>query len=165
MGWLEAARVCCPSEWALGAGALRDLVWDHLTGRGTAARDVDVVFFGGAHEGAVHDCLRGRRPDVPWEVADQALVHTWYERVFGCSVEPLVSVADGVGTWPETCTSVAVRLRDDGGLDVIAPCGLDDLFALVLRRNPRRVSADRFRIRLAEKRPDLRWPGVRVVED
>ena len=164
MGWLEAARDCCPPDWALGAGALRNLVWDHLTGARNPPRDVDVVFFGGADEGAVERCLRARLPGVPWQVKDQALVHTWYERVFGFPVEPLTSVADAVATWPETCTSVAVRLRDDGGLDVIAPRGLDDLFGLVLRRNPRRVTREIFRARLAEKRPDLRWPGVTVVD-
>jgi uncharacterized protein len=164
MGWLEAARACCPPDWALGAGALRNLVWDHLTGLDHPPRDVDVVFFGGADQRDVEARLRARRPDVAWEVKDQALVHTWYERVFGHPVEPLTSVADAVGTWPETCTSVAVRLRRDGGLDVIAPCGLSDLFGRVLRRNRRRVTVERFRARLAEKRPDLAWPGVTVVD-
>jgi hypothetical protein len=164
MGWLEAARACCPPDWALGAGALRNLVWDSLTARRNPARDVDVVFFGGADQCVVEDCLRARRPDVPWEVKDQALVHTWYERVFGYPVAPLVSLADAVGTWPETCTSVAVRLRDDGGLDVIAPCGLSDLFGMVLRRNSRRVTLERFRARLADKRPDLRWPELTIVD-
>jgi hypothetical protein len=126
---------------------------------------VDVVFFGGAEERAVERCLRARLPDVPWQAKDQALVHTWYERRFGYPVEPLTSVADAVGTWPETCTSVAVSLRPDGGLEVIAPCGLDDLFGLVVRRNPRRVTVERYRSRLAEKRPAERWPGVTMVDE
>jgi uncharacterized protein len=163
MGWLEAARDCCPPDWALGAGALRNLVWDALTGRCNPPADVDVVFFGGADEAAVERRLAERLPGVPWEAKDQALVHTWYQRRFGVSVEPLTSLADAVGTWPETCTSVALRLRPDGGLDVIAPCGLEDLFGLVVRRNPRRVTVERYLARLAEKRPAERWPGVTVV--
>jgi hypothetical protein len=39
-------------------------------------------------------------------------VHRWYGRVFGAEVPPLTSTADGVGTWPETATAVAVRLLD-----------------------------------------------------
>jgi uncharacterized protein len=164
MSWLEAARECCPLDWAIGAGALRNLVWDRLTGRCNPPADVDVVFFGGADEGRVLACLLERLPDVPWQVKDQALVHIWYERVFGYPVEPLASVADAVATWPESCTSVAVRLCSDNRLDVIAPCGLDDLFAMVLRRNPRRVTLDIFHQRLAEKRITERWPGVTVVD-
>jgi hypothetical protein len=164
MAWLEAARDCCPPDWAIGAGAIRNLVWDHLTGRDNPPADIDVAYVGAAGEEEVERCLRARLPGVPWQAKDQALVHTWYERVFGYPVEPLASVAEAVATWPETCTSVAVRLRPDGGLDVIAPCGLDDLFGLVLRRNPRRVTVQRFRQRLVEKRIPERWPDVKIID-
>lgn len=164
MAWLEAARACCPPEWAIGAGALRNLVWDHLTGLRNPPADVDVAFFGGASQAEVEACLRGRLPAVPWQAKDQALVHTWYEDVFGYPVEPLTSLDEAIATWPETCTSVAVRLRPDRELDVMAPCGLDDLFGMVVRRNPRRVTVDRYRRRLAEKRITERWPGVTVVD-
>ena len=163
--WLRAARDCCPPEWAIGAGALRNLVWDHLTGRCNPAADVDVVFFGGAAEEEVERCLRARMPAVPWQAKDQALVHTWYERVFGYAVESLTSLEDAVATWPEFCTSVAVRLLPDDRLNVIAPHGLEDLFGLVLRRNPRRVTAEIFSRRLASKRIEERWPGVTICSD
>ena len=169
MAWLEAARHCCPPDWAIGAGALRNLVWDHLTGADHAPADVDVAYFDPAPDAVpeteVEECLRRRLPGVPWEAKNQAPVHTWYERVFGYPVEPLTSLEEAVGTFPETCTSVAVRMRPDGDLDVIAPCGLEDLFGLVLRRNPRRVTAEIFERRLAAKRVTARWPGVTVVRD
>jgi uncharacterized protein len=165
MGWLRAARDCCPPEWAIGAGALRNLVWDALTGRHNPPANVDVVFFGGAGEAEVERCLRARLPGVPWQVKDQRLVHTWYAQRFGTAVEPLTSLADAVGTWPEFCTSVAVRLRPDETLDVIAPFGLDDLLDLRVRRNPRRVTVELFRRRLAEKRPDDRWPVVTICRE
>ena len=164
MACLEAARECCPQEWAIGAGALRNLVWNRLTGRANPPADVDVAFFGGARESDVEECLRTRLPSVPWQAKDQALVHTWYEHVFGFAVEPLTSLSDAVATWPETCTSVAVRLRPDDLLDLFAPCGLEDLFGLVLRRNPRRATVEDFRRRLAQKRITERWPGVTVVD-
>jgi hypothetical protein len=164
VSWLEAGRACCPPDWAIGAGAIRNLVWDHLTGRHNPPADVDVAFVGPAEEEEVERCLRARLSDVPWQAKNQALVHTWYERVFGYAVEPLASVAEAVATWPETCTSVAVRLRPDGALDVIAPCGLEDLFGLVLRRNPRRVTVQRFRQRMVQKRVAERWPGVKIVD-
>jgi hypothetical protein len=105
--------------------------------------------------------LRG----VPWQAKNLAAVHTWYEARFGAAVDPLTSVEDAVGPWPEMATSVAVRLRSNGELQIIAPCGLSDLFAMVLRRNPRRASLDLFRRRAADKRITERWPGVRVVDE
>jgi Nucleotidyltransferase/WYL domain len=113
-------------------------------------------------DGSVRVRLVVAEPDVPWQAKDQALVHTWYERRFGHPVEPLTSLEDAVSTWPEFCTSVAVRLGADGDLDVIAPLGLEDLFGLWLRRNPRRVSPEIFNQRLASKRIEERWPGVTI---
>jgi uncharacterized protein len=101
---------------------------------------------------------------VPWDAKNQAAVHRWYGRVFGGEVPPLASAADGVATWPETATAVAVRLDDGDELRVVAPCGLEDLFALVCRRNPRRVSVDQYRRRLREKRVAERWPKVTIVD-
>jgi len=70
MDWLQAARECCPREWAIGAGALRNLVWDRLTGRCNPPVDVDVAYFGGAGESEVEGCLRNRLPPVPWQARD-----------------------------------------------------------------------------------------------
>jgi uncharacterized protein len=76
-------------------------------------------------------------------------------------VASLHSAADGVATWPETATAVAVRLLPDDRLEVVAPCGLDDLFNLVCRRNSRRVTADHYRRRVQDKRIAERCPGSR----
>jgi uncharacterized protein len=47
---------------------------------------------------------------------------------------------------------------------VVAPCGLEDLFGLVCRRNPRRVSVAHYRRRVRDKRIADRWLGVRIVD-
>jgi hypothetical protein len=90
-------------------------------------------------------------------------VHTWYLQRFGIAVKPLKSTADGVATWPETATSVAVRLDANDDLKVTAPCGLDDLLNGVCRRNPRRVSVDEYHRRLKDKQVLTRWPRIVVV--
>jgi len=104
-----------------------------------------------------------RLSGVPWDAKNQAAVHTWYGRVFGGQVAPLTSAADGVATWPETATAVAVRLLPDDRLQVVAPCGLEDLFGLICRRNPRRVTVAHYRQRIHDKRITERWPRVEVV--
>ena len=44
---LEAVRALHLKSWCIGAGAVRNLVWDHLHGFGqpTALSDVDVAYF------------------------------------------------------------------------------------------------------------------------
>ena len=74
-----------------------------------------------------------------------------------------VDLEAAVASWPEYATSVGLTLRADDSMDVIAPHGLDDLFSLVVRRNPARVSVATYRQRVAEKRYAQRWPKVRVV--
>jgi uncharacterized protein len=91
-------------------------------------------------------------------------VHTWYQGRFGVRVAPLGSAAAGVATWPETATAVAVCLRADDGLEVLAPCGLADLLGGVCRRNPCRVTVEEYRRRLVRKRVAERWPKVVIID-
>ena len=167
---LRAARDVDPPDWLVGGGVLRDLVWDRLHGQSRPAppRDVDLAFFDPprldrARGAEGEQALAARLPGVPWDAKNQAAVHTWYGRVFGGRVAPLRSAADGVATWPETATAVAVRLLPDDRLEAVAPCGLDDLFGLVCRRNPRRVTVDHYHRRLHDKRIAERWPRVEIV--
>lgn len=161
-----------PDAW-VGAGTLRDVVWTQLYGTGfhpSVVRDVDVAFFDPAdltpgNDERVTERLRLRRPDVPWEATNQAAVHRWYGDVFGGPpIEPLTSIADAVGTWPETATAVAVRLVGDD-LEVCAPFGVTDLLDGVWRWNPRRVTRERSLERLARyRRPNIfRWDVERLV--
>jgi hypothetical protein len=166
---LGAAREVNPPDLLIGAGAIRDVVWDQLHGyrEATRPKDVDLVFFdravGTGGEQSVLDALRTLAPTVPWDVHNQATVHLWYAKAFGVEVDPLASSADGVGTWPETASAVAVRLMADETLAVVAPFGLEDLFGLVWRRNPRRVTLQEYRRRIERKRVASRWPRVRVL--
>ena len=164
-------EVSLPDAW-VGAGAVRDLVWGERFGPGFAPErlnDVDVAFFDPHDLSRANDTratgrLLQRAPDVPWEATNQAAVHTWYADVFGGDpIPPLRSIADAVSTWPETATTIAVRLTPTGAIEVCAPLGLHDLLDGVWRRNPRRVSPEESRRRLERQRPASRWPGVTVV--
>jgi uncharacterized protein len=108
--------------------------------------------------------LRVTMPNVPWEVTNQAAVHLWFEEHFGHKVSQLHSLADAVSTWPEYSTSVGVTLDERELIRVIAPFGLDDLFSMVVRRNPKRVSIETYRERVRSKRYNSRWPKVKIIE-
>ncbi|MFC5004641.1 nucleotidyltransferase family protein [Dactylosporangium cerinum] len=160
-----------PDAW-VGAGALRDLVWGTRYGSGFAperVRDVDVAFFdphdlSRDNDARVTERLRRRLPDVPWEASNQAAVHLWYPAEFGGGpVEPLTSVDEALATWPETATTVAVRLSPADTVEINAPLGLDDLLAGIWRRNPQRITVERSLSRLERHQPHTRWPGVTVI--
>lgn len=167
---LVAARTLNLPSWCIGAGAVRNLVWDSLHGYQTPSLlpDIDVAHFNATDLSTERDAeiqcrLNDLDPFVPWEVTNQAAVHVWFESTFGHPVAPLESLQDAVASWPEFATSVGVSLRDDDSIDVIAPYGLDDLFAMIVRRNPARVSIDTYRKRVAQKQYQKRWPHVCVV--
>ncbi len=163
------ARVQIPN-WCIGAGAVRDAVWDALGMNHTTQlpRDIDMAYFDPSdvsrgRDLRVEDQLRQTVPDLPWEVTNQAGVHLWFHEVFDHSVAALCSLEEAVASWPETGTAVAVTLEAGGQMKVIAPLGLEDLMGMVVRRNPRRVSLATYRDRVVCKRYSVRWPEVRVV--
>jgi hypothetical protein len=154
----------------IGAGAVRNLVWDALHGHAepSALSDVDVAHFDPTdlspeRDRALQSRLHALAPATPWEVTNQAGVHLWFEAHFGHAVEPLRSLEEAVASWPEFATAVALAPREDGSLRVIAPHGLGDLFDMVVRRNPVRVSLRTYGERVASKRYAERWPRVRVI--
>ena len=168
------AALDLPDCW-IGAGSVRDLVWDIRFGSGFDPgniEDVDVVFFdprdlSAEHEDAIERRLSERDPSVDWDVKNQARVHLWYEEKFGGAAKPLTSTFDGISTWPEVATAIGVRLDGAGGLDIAAPFGLDDLLDGVWRRNLHRrfnrVSDDEYQARIARKEPHRRWPDLVVM--
>jgi len=170
MDALRAVRSLGLASWCIGAGAVRNLVWDalHAHPQPSALADIDVCHFDAGDPEARRDAeLQGRlqalRPDLPWELTNQAAVHLWFESVFGHAVSPLRSLEEAVASWPEYATAVGISLDAQERLHVIAPHGLDDLFGLVVRRNPVRVSVATYRQRLAQKRYAERWPRVTIV--
>jgi hypothetical protein len=141
MQQLRAARALGLSDWAIGAGAVRNRTWNALFGTRHLPADVDLVYFDPSPSGKDEEAnLRAELervcPGPCWEVVNQARVHEWFEADFGTATGPLPSLEAGVGTWPETATCVAVRLDANDELCVLAPHSLDDLLDGVLRAGP-----------------------------
>jgi uncharacterized protein len=172
MSILETVRMCNPPDWLVGAGVIRNLVWDHLHQYQTPTplADIDVIFFDQEdhrpeRDRLVQQQLARRLPHVAWEATNQAAIHLWYEEVFGMSVPAVRSSEEAVGTWPETATSVALRLLSTDEISIVAPCGLSDLFNLVWRRNPCCLTREQFVQRLHSKQILRKWPRVQVIYD
>ena len=167
---LRAVRDLELASWCIGAGAVRNLVWDDLHGyaRPSSLPDLDVAYFDADDLTSETDLVLQRRlvealPGIAWEVTNQAAVHRWFEAYFGYAVAPLNSLPEAIAAWPEYATSVGVWLGPDDEIGVIAPLGLDDLFNCIVRRNPARVSVETYRSRVQQKNYTARWPRVTVV--
>jgi uncharacterized protein len=170
MDALRAAASLRLGTWCIGAGAIRNLVWDHLHSHAqpSSLSDVDFAYFDKNDlrpdaEKSIQSTLQGIAPNVPWEVTNQAAVHLWFEGCFGHKVEPLRSLEEAIASWPEYATCVGVALGDRGEIQIIAPWGLGDLFGITVRRNPTRVSLETYRQRVEQKRYTQRWPMAKVV--
>jgi len=170
MAALETVQSLGLASWCIGAGAVRNLVWDKLHGFNVPSLlpDIDVAYFDPDNLSAEQDKELEQRlaaafPGTPWEVTNQAAVHQWYEGYFGQTVTPLMSLQEAVASWPEFATAVGITLLADNTIEVMAPHGLEDLFELVVRHNPVRASVSMYQARLVQKRYLERWPKVRVV--
>jgi uncharacterized protein len=167
---LEAGASLGLRSWCIGAGAVRNAVWDRLHGYTTPSilSDIDFAYFDADDlnketEDQVQARLQAALPGVPWEATNQAAVHLWFEGHFGHSVAPLTSLQEAVASWPEYATSVALSYTESQAIEVIAPHGLEDLFAMRVRRNPARVSPATYAQRIEQKQYAKRWPRVTIV--
>ncbi len=156
-----------PDCW-IGAGFIRDGVWDLLSGHktGEISNDVDIIWFDTEQicpqlDIEIEQRLIGMDPTILWSVKNQGRMH----RRNGD--EPYMSCVHALSFWPETATAVAARLTQSSEIEILAPFGLDDLFQGIIRPTPRfrRGKLDVFEKRWREKGWLKKWPMLRVTAD
>ena len=156
-------------QWRLVAGCLYQTVWNALTGRarGTGIKDYDLIYFDGsdlsweAEDRIIGQVGAATRGCVgPVEARNQARVHLWFEGRFGTPYPPLASADEALSRYASVVHAVGVRLDGDDRLDVAAPFGLGDMFAMVIRPNPALDNAASHRAK-AERAQSI-WPEVTV---
>jgi len=144
MRLLVCLRAIGLPQWLLVAGCLYQTVWNVLTGRprGTGIKDYDVIYYDGtdlsweAEDGVIRSVATATRDCVgPVEVRNQARVHLWFPGRFGIAYPQLASADEALRNYSSIAYAVGVRLEHDDALDTVAPFGLDDVFAMVIRPN------------------------------
>jgi hypothetical protein len=163
---LDAVRSLSLPDCYLAAGAIRNTVWDVLHGSISSQphNDLDVIYFDSANSpNDAEHTLRAALAEYTWEVTNQASVHHWQSQATGRDIPAYDSIATSMASWPETATAVGVRLSDRGAIEIIAPHGLVDLFALTLRPSPVASDPRAYTARLREKAWHLRWPRLLIV--
>lgn len=164
MDTLRAVRDLGLPDWAIGAGFVRNAVWDRLHDfeHLTPLNDIDVLYFdpgdtSAETEAALEARLHEARPERPWSLRNQARMH----RRNGDT--PYENTEDALRFWLETPTAVAVRLEADDSLTLLAPHGLADLIAMVARPTDRgREKYDDYIARMRAKNWPATWPQVAV---
>ena len=167
---LAGARDLALPDWLVFSGAVYQPVWNHLIGHPAeyGVKDYDLAYFDPDTSWEAEDAVIRRVAaafDPPLrqmvEVRNQARVHLWFEDHFGEPYPPLSDTAEAVARFTAPAFAVGVRLEADDTLAIVAPFGLEDLFAMRLRPNPLRPSSGLART-IANAR--ARWPEI-VVED
>ena len=169
---LETARDLDLPDWLIFSGAVYQRVMNHLTGRDAdyGIKDYDLGYFDAsdisyeAEDAVIRRVAAAYAPpfDALVEVRNQARVHVWFEGKFGEPYGPLRSSAEALERFVSATFAVGVRLEADDRLTVVAPFGLDDLFALRMRPNPHRKTGG-----FARTAAGLtsRWPELIVTPD
>lgn len=164
MGVLRAAEVLNLPDCWIGAGFLRNAIWDAIEGNESPpTRDVDLVYFDPENtepeiDWAYDEKMKTEYPFAEWEVRNQARMH--YVNGF----DPYTSTADGIAHWVETATCVAVKL-EDGELKYLFCHGTDDLFGLIARPVSNFKTEELmplFYARIEKKEWQRKWPSLKI---
>lgn len=159
-----------PDCW-LVSGCLFQTVWNLLTGRPPTAgiADYDLFYFDGsdlswtAEDRVIARCGQAFADlGVTVQVRNQARVHLWYEAKFGFPYAPLRSSTEAIDRFLSPVCSVGLRPVAGGGFELYAPFGLSDIFAMIIRPNPKfRLAPAAFEAKAARWRKE--WPGARLA--
>jgi uncharacterized protein len=165
MRLLERLRIVALPQWRLVSGCLYQTVWNVLTDRprGTGIQDYDLIYYdAGDQSWEAEDAVIRRVAATcsgPIQTRNQARVHLWYEGRFGLPYAPLQNADEALWRYPMTVQAIGVRLLPNDRLDIFAPLGLNDLFDMVARPNPRSEDRSVFEAKAARMRSV--WPEVR----
>ena len=165
---LTTARELDLPDWLIFSGAVYQRVLNHLTGRDLdyGIKDYDLGYFDPdtsyeAEDAVIRRVAAAFAPPLIElvEGRNQARVHLWFEGKFGEPYTPLTCTAECLERFVSPLFAVGVRLEADDRLTIVAPFGLEDLFALRLRPNPRRNTNGFARTAASAT---VRWPELTV---
>jgi hypothetical protein len=158
-----------PDAWIV-SGCLVQSAWNVLTKRAVdyGINDYDVFYFDPDNSWQAEDAVirelqsRLAKLGVKVEVRNQARVHLWYPRKHGLPYPALQSSTDGIDRFLTKNNQVGIR-RTQGGYDVYAPNGFDDIADMIVRPNPgANFSAANYEAKA--RRWKQLWPELTVLD-
>ena len=163
MSVLRAARNLNLDDWMIGAGFIRNKVWDYLHGyrEPTPLADIDLIYFDpinlAEEQEKIYDAQLKKILDVPWSTKNQARMSILNKE------EPYSSSEDALAHWIETPTCTAIKLLSDDTLHLFAPHGITDLVNLKIRPSPYNRAHSLFEERITSKNWSSVWPKLEIL--
>jgi uncharacterized protein len=137
MDILRAVKSLNLPDWWVCAGFVRSKIWDTLHGfkERTPIPDIDVIYFDDTNmdeleEKKLEMRLRNILPNIPWSVKNEARMHIVN------NIPPYSSSVDAISKFPETATSLGVKLDEKDDIILVAPWGVDDVINLEVKPTP-----------------------------
>ena len=134
---LKAVKSLNLPDWWVCAGFVRSKIWDTLHGfkERTPIPDIDVIYFDDTNMDELEEKkfemrLRNILPNVPWSVKNEARMHIVN------NISPYSSSVDAISKFPETATSLGVKLDEKNDIILVAPWGVDDVINLEVKPTP-----------------------------
>ncbi|GGK06087.1 hypothetical protein GCM10007063_30700 [Lentibacillus kapialis] len=167
MGILTTAKSLNLPDWWVCAGFVRSKIWDILHGYSerTPMPDIDVIYFDDTNKNETEEKKLERKlnnihPNVPWSVKNEARMH------LANKIPSYSSSVDAISKFPETATSLGLKLDERDALTLAAPHGVKDVLNLEVKptdyfkEDKERVAI--YEERIAKKRWKSNWDKIKV---
>ena len=164
---LRTARTLDLSDWMIGAGFVRNKVWDVLHGytkEVVDTDDIDLIYFDSLNTDESQEKEYNRQLkeiiDLNWSSKNQARMHLVNNE------DPYASSVDALSHWVDTPTCIAVTLNKDDKLRLIAPHGIDNLVDLKIRPIIKFTKSENIHVykeRIIKKQWIEKWPKLKIL--
>lgn len=145
----------------IGAGFIRNKVWDEKHNyQRTKLNDIDIIYFDKTkplkkYDVLIESKLKLLAPQLNWSVKNQFRmnIRNGHKQYSNCE--------EAISFWPETATSIAVRITQKSKIEYIAPHGLEDLFNLIVTPTPK-FNLMIYKDRVYKKEWSKQWPKLSI---
>jgi hypothetical protein len=167
---LERAKLLEIDNYYIGAGCITQTVWNYLSNNPLdyGIKDIDFVYFDDKNlEVESEDRVIAKVKElysninIEVDVKNEARVHLWYKKKFGCEILPYASLEVALNSWPTTATAIGIRKEISNEFKVYAPFGLNDLFGKVVRPNKAQVTKQIYENKVSNWLN--KWPDLKII--
>lgn len=169
---LEAVKSLELPDWWIWSWFIRNKVWDYLHWYKQKTlietSDIDVVYYDIENldeqiEKKFEEKLNQLVPWENWSVKNQARMH------FMNNLPQYKSSLDAMANWPETVTSIWIKIDENNNIIFETAHWIDDLINLEIRPTPifksKPEMLEKYKKRVTDKNWNKYWPKLKFYEN